>query len=236
MNNFHPLDRIRRLPERASQERADLDAVLDAGHHMGTLATVVDGKPWVVPMLYARDGDRLLLHGSTGAGALRHVTNGAPAALSVFHMDGWIYAHTMFNASARFRSAVVRGHIHDLPADEAADALTKFTDITTPGRVSEVPPHTKKHLAATKAMSMTIDEGQWTVKLRDGGPTPPEPDEDVDPQLWRGVVPIYSCYGEPEPADGLADGVPLSPSIQKLLSSDPRSSLTPGTVTGATSS
>lgn len=217
MKNSNPLDRIHRLPERASQERGDLDAVLDAGHHMGTLATVVDGEPWVVPMLYARDGDRLLLHGSTGAGALRHVANGAPAALSVFHMDGWIYAHTMFNASARFRSAVVRGHITDLPADEAADALTAFTDITTPGRVSEVPYHTRKHLAATKAMSMRIEPGQWTVKLRGGGPTPPEPDEVVDPGLWRGVVPIYSAYGEPEPADGLAPGTPLSPSIRKLL-------------------
>ena len=217
MKNPNPLERIRRLPERASHDRADLDAVLDAGHHMGTLATVVDGQPWVVPMLYARDGDRLLLHGSTGAGALRHVANGAPAALSVFHMDGWIYAHTMFNASARFRSAVVRGQIQDLPADEAADALTKFVDITTPGRVEEVPPHTRKHLAASKAMSMDIEPGQWTVKLRGVGPTPPEPDEVVDPALWRGVVPIYSAYGEPEPADGLAPGTPLSPSIRKLL-------------------
>ncbi|MGY0390619.1 pyridoxamine 5'-phosphate oxidase family protein [Nocardioides sp. WG-D5] len=217
MTREDPLRRIHRLPERALDSREALDAILDAGHHVGTLSTVVDGWPWVVPMLYARDGDRLLMHGSTGAGALRHVSEGAPAALSVFHMDGWIYAHTMFNASARFRSAVVRGHLRDLPADEAADALTLFTEVTTPGRPAEVPDHTRKHLAATKAMVMDIEEDGWTVKVRDGGPTPPEPGEDFDPNLWRGVVPIYSAYGEPEPADGLAEDTPLSPSVLRLL-------------------
>ena len=65
------VDRVNRHAERARHARDDLYAVLDAGHHLGTLSTVVDGRPWVVPMLYGRAGDRLLLHGSAGAGALR---------------------------------------------------------------------------------------------------------------------------------------------------------------------
>ena len=56
-------------------------------------------------MLYGRDGDRILLHGSIGAGALRHVAAGAPAALCVTHLDGWVYAHTLFDSSANYRSA-----------------------------------------------------------------------------------------------------------------------------------
>ena len=31
------------------------------------LAVVVDGQPFVIPMVYGRDGDRLLLHGWKGA-------------------------------------------------------------------------------------------------------------------------------------------------------------------------
>jgi len=49
-------------------------------------------------------GDRILLHGSVGAGALRHVAAGAPAALSVMHIDAWVYAHTLFDSSANYRS------------------------------------------------------------------------------------------------------------------------------------
>src|ERR1700759_5276047 len=75
-------DQINRHRERARDERADLDAVLDAGHHVGTLSTVADGRPWVVPMLYGRAGDRILMHGSVGAGGPRDVGTGAPGALS----------------------------------------------------------------------------------------------------------------------------------------------------------
>src|ERR1700728_5457771 len=90
------LNQIHRHRERAQRERAELDAVLDAGHHVGTLSTVAEGRPWVAPMLYGRAGDRILMHGSTGAGALRHVSEGAWAALCVTHIDGWVYGHTLF--------------------------------------------------------------------------------------------------------------------------------------------
>ena len=170
-------DQINRHRERARDERAELDAVLDAGHHVGTLSTVADGRPWVVPMLYGRAGDRILMHGSVGAGALRYVATGAPAALCVMHVDGWVYAHTLFDSSANYRSAVVHGELRALSGDEAAEALTQISECLTPGRSAEVPFHTKKQLAATTALAMDIVEGQWTVKIRDAGPGEPEPGE-----------------------------------------------------------
>jgi len=73
---------IRRLPERALADRSELNLILDSAR-VATLSTVEGGLPLVVPLLFARDGDRLLLHGSTGAGALRLAATGAPIALSV---------------------------------------------------------------------------------------------------------------------------------------------------------
>src|ERR1700729_4020910 len=87
------LDQVNRHRERARDERADLDAVLDAGHHVGTLSTVADGTPWVVPMLYGRAGDRILMHGSVGAGALRYVATGASAEVP-FHTRKQLAATT----------------------------------------------------------------------------------------------------------------------------------------------
>ena len=81
-------DRLRRLTEYAVSDRAALDALLDE-QWFGVLSTVSDGEPWAVPMLYARDGDRILLHGSTGAGALRHVAGGAPAVFSCSRWTPW---------------------------------------------------------------------------------------------------------------------------------------------------
>src|SRR6266699_2716583 len=205
-------DQINRHRERARHERAELYAVLDAGHHIGTLSTVADGRPWVVPMLYGRARDRILMHGSVGAGALRYVATGAPAALCVMHIDGWVYAHNLFNSSANYRSAVVHGELRTLGGAEAAEALTQISECLTPGRSAEVPFHTKKELV----------EGQWTVKVRDAGPGEPEPGE-AEPGLWTGILPIVSGYGEPVTAARLPADTPVSPSVLKVMRHGPPS-------------
>lgn len=207
------MERIRRHAERARSDRAELDAVLDSGEHVGSLSTVAGGEPWVVPMLYARVGDRIVLHGSTGAGALRHVAAGARAALCVTHLDGWVYAHTLFDSSANYRSAVVRGELIPLAGDEAREALTELSARVFPGRDAEVPPHTRKQLAATQALAMEITEGQWTVKIRQGGPGQPGPGEQVPASLWTGVLPVRVGYGQPQPDARVPAGTPVSPSV-----------------------
>ncbi len=63
---------LRRVPERAVTDRDAIHAALDEGliAHVGVIAGkgVAGGggapHPVVIPMLYARDGDRLYLHGS----------------------------------------------------------------------------------------------------------------------------------------------------------------------------
>jgi nitroimidazol reductase NimA-like FMN-containing flavoprotein (pyridoxamine 5'-phosphate oxidase superfamily) len=218
-------DRINRHPERARHARADLDAVLDAGHHVGTLSTVVDGRPWVVPMLYARVGDRILMHGSTAAGALRQVGAGAPAALCVLHMDGWVYAHTLFDSSANYRSAVVHGELATLTGDEAVEALTQISETLAPGRSAEVPFHTTKQLAATTALAMPIRDGQWTVKIRDAGPGQPA-DGEVVGDLWTGVLPIVTAYLPPQTAAHIRADTPVSPSVLDTLRTATRAGAT----------
>jgi hypothetical protein len=209
-------DQISRHRERARQGRADLDAVLDAGHHVGTLSTVAGGRPWVVPMLYGRAGDKILLHGSVGAGALRHVAAGAPAALSVTHVDGWVFAHTLFDSSANYRSAVVHGELIALAGDEAVEALTQISECLMPGRIQEVPLFsTRRDIAATAALAMDITEGRWTVKVRNAGPG--EPDEDVAPGLWTGVLPIVSGYLDPQTSEYAPAGTRVSPSVLRHL-------------------
>ncbi|BDY26840.1 pyridoxamine 5'-phosphate oxidase family protein [Mycolicibacterium mageritense] len=208
------MNEIRRQPDRARSDRADLDAVLDAAA-VGTLATVVDGQPWVVPMLYARDGDRVLLHGSTGAGALRHVAAGAPAAFCVTLLDGIVVADTLFDSSANYRSAVVRGNLTVIDPADATHALNLMSDSLIPGRSAEVRASTKKELAATLAMALPITPDGWTVKVRDAPPAQPE--QIADSSGWAGVVPLRTVAGEPIPAPWIDADAIVPESVHRLV-------------------
>jgi len=197
---------LHRLRERGSTERADLDALLD-DVLAGTLSTVVDGAPWVVPMLFARDGDRILLHGSTGAGALRHVAAGAPAALAVVSVDGLVVGHTTFDSSANYRSCVVHGRLTPLAHEERVAALDVLSERILPGRPAEVRAMTRAEVAATLVMELPITDGGWLVKSRTG--TASAPDEESD--AWHGVVPLRTVALAPEAAPtSRATDVPAS--------------------------
>lgn len=208
------MNQIRRERERARTDRPDLDSVLDAAS-VGTLATVLDGQPWVVPMLYARDGDRILLHGSTGAGALRHVAAGAPAAFCVTLLDGIVVADTLFDSTANYRSAVVRGNLTVIEPREAAYALDLLSDSLIPGRSSEVRASTKKELVATLAVALPITPDGWTVKVRDAPPAQVE--ESSQPGGWAGVVPLRTVAGDPVPAAWVSADVNPPESVCRLV-------------------
>ena len=68
--------RVRRLPELATYDREPgCSPLLDRASlcHVGL---VVDDQPFVIPTLYARVGDELLLHGSVASRLVRHVRTG----------------------------------------------------------------------------------------------------------------------------------------------------------------
>ena len=186
---------LHRHKERGSTERAVLDTILD-DVLAGTLSTVVDGEPWVVPMLFARQGDRILLHGSTGAGALRHVATGAPAALAVIAVDALVVGHTTFDSSANYRSAVVHGSLTPLPDDERAAALEALSERILPGRSAEVRPMSRQEMAKTLVMSMPITPGRFLAKTRTGQASAP----DEETRAWHGVVELRTVALDPEPA------------------------------------
>ncbi len=208
------LDDLTRIKEKRRSDRAELDRLLD-GELVATLATVTtDGRPWAVPMFYARDGDRLLLHGSTGAGALRQVAAGAEAVIAVTAIDALVIATSLFEHSANYRSAVVRGSLVRLVGDEAVTALDRLSDALVPGRRSEVRGHLKKEVVATVALALDITDDNWLLKVSEG-----DVDEELDvvpDDVWTGLLPVVRTYGEPIRSPWLPDDLAAPPSVEAL--------------------
>jgi uncharacterized protein len=201
--------RVHRLRDRQVRDRAMLNEILDTGL-VAHVALCVDGVPVLLPVAYARDGDRLLIHGSTGAGLLRRSAASAPIAIAVTHIDGLVYARSVFDSSMNYRSAVIFGAAQSLEGDERVAALQSLSDHLMPGRWDEVRPPTARELAATLVLALPLDE--VSVKVRAGGPS----DADQDADTWAGVLPLAVRTGDPVPADDVSLSVPLPDSVRAI--------------------
>ncbi len=212
-----PSTRINRLAERQRHDREALHDVLDSAL-FAHVAVVRDGVPVVLPLLHARDGDRLLLHGSTGGGLLREAAAGAPVTVAVTVVDGLVVADSLFESSANYRSAVVFGRCSVVPPEGRLAALRALSDRLLPGRWLEVRQPTAKELAATLVLEMPLEHA--SVKVRTGPPSPFDASADPPPDgvpLWWGVVPLAVTPAEPVTAPDVPVGTPLPPSVLALL-------------------
>ncbi|MGY2876763.1 uncharacterized protein ACVW00_003953 [Marmoricola sp. URHA0025 HA25] len=192
-----PRTRIRRLPEKAVDDVAVLHAILDAARvaHVGFVDE--DGRPVVVPTGAARDGDRLLLHGSTASRLFRRLAQGVDVCATVTLLDGIVLARSAFESSMHYRSAVVFGVATEV--DDKVRALRAMSEAWLPGRWDTLRPPATKELAATMVLALPLTE--WSVKVSDGPPD--DPAEDLDAPVWAGVLPVVTGYGEPVPAPDL---------------------------------
>lgn len=204
---------ITRLRHKSSQDRSELDRLLDSVH-IGHFALVAeDGHPVVLPTAVARDGDRMLAHGSTGSGWIRRLAAGAPASLAVTSFDALVVARSAFESSMRYRSAVIFGQCAPLTdPDEKLRALDIVVEALLPGRLTEVRRPTSKELAQTIVLALPITE--WSLKVSAGWPDDP-PDDCASP-VWAGVLPVRARYGAPVPAPDLRAGIPVPESVRRI--------------------
>lgn len=207
---YPPTDRTvpTRGAQRARYDRELVHAVLDA-EYLCHLAFVRDGAPVVLPTLYARDGERLYLHGSTGARPARAAGDrepGLPVCLSVTLVDGLVLARSAFHHSVNYRSVVVHGIARPVtdPA-EREHAFTRVLEHVLPGRAADCRPPDAKEAAATAILA--VDLAEVSAKVRDGGPN--EEEADLSLPHWSGVLPVRREYGTPVPAGGPALPVPV---------------------------
>ncbi|MEU1167957.1 pyridoxamine 5'-phosphate oxidase family protein, partial [Streptomyces sp. NPDC005921] len=127
------LTRHRRLREQGSLDRADLEAILDAGFvcHLGV---VVEGRPLVVPTVYGRDERQLYLHGSV---ASRSLAGGTPVCVTVTQVDGLVLARSVFEHGVNYRSAMIHGTARKVTdPEEKLTGLRLLSEHSAPGQWS----------------------------------------------------------------------------------------------------
>ncbi|MFG2339954.1 pyridoxamine 5'-phosphate oxidase family protein [Streptomyces yangpuensis] len=205
---YEPTDRTvpTRSRGRARYDRETVHSILD-GAYICHLGFVRDGAPVVLPTLFARVGESLYMHGSTGSRPLLaagRTDPGLPVCVTVTHVDGLVLARSAFHHSLNYRSVVVHGTARQVTDEaECRTALDAMVDAVAPGRSGDVRPADAKELAATAVIRVDLDE--VSAKLRTGGVN--DDAEDLGLPHWAGVVPVGTTYGTPVPAADLAPGI-----------------------------
>jgi hypothetical protein len=206
--------RVRRVPERGAYDKATINAILDDAL-VGHVGFVADGFPYVIPMVVARRGDELLLHGSTASRLTRHLGTGAEVSVCVTHLDGLVVARSVFDNSMNYRSVIVFGRARAITAqDEKLEALRTIVEHLLPGRWEESRQPNDKELRATAILAVPLDEA--SAKIRSG---PPQDDEaDVDLEVWAGELPLRLTPSAPRTDPEMRSDVPLPESVRTFLS------------------
>jgi uncharacterized protein len=177
---------VRRMPHRGVYDRELINAILDEGLvcHLGFTA---DSQPYVLPTIYARDAERVLIHGSAASRMLRSLRSGSAVCATVTLLDGLVLARSAYHHSMNYRSVVILG-----TATEICERATKLAAMrlivnhVVPGRWEEVRPPSEAEIRATMVLALPLNE--VSAKVRTGPPIDDE--EDYALATWAGVLPL----------------------------------------------
>lgn len=195
---------LKRLPQRGSFERQQINAILDEGFicHVGF---AVDGQPFVIPTGYARSGDTLIIHGSQASRMLRQLGEGIDVCVTVTLIDGLVLARSAFHHSMNYRSVVIFGRANLIQdSAEKMTALEALSEHMIPGRWDEVRGPNDRELQLTTVLAIPLTEA--SAKVRTGPPVDDENDYDLP--VWAGIIPLQMVANGPIADPRLAPATP----------------------------
>lgn len=193
--------RIRRLPKRGNYDRSVVNDIIDKSLlcHVGVS---IDGQPRVIPTAILRIDDYVYLHGSVNSQLLMSLIEGAPACITVSIIDSLVASRSGFNCAVDYRSVVIFSSGEEITqSGEKNRILERFIQHMIPGH--KVRPAKPKELNATAILRFPLTEA--SAKIRNSGVGDFE--EDLDLDLWAGVIPLRIAAGSPKPCPHLKAGI-----------------------------
>jgi nitroimidazol reductase NimA-like FMN-containing flavoprotein (pyridoxamine 5'-phosphate oxidase superfamily) len=160
----------------------------------GSVGYVIDGQPFVIPMVYGRIESTLYFHGSKGARIHRTLRKGQDVCLSAMILDAIVLSRTAIGLTVNYRSVVALGRTHEVTdTEEKLVALEALVEQVSTGTWDYVRKPNERELGLVQVLAMPIREA--SAKIRAGAPIDEE--EDLDLPQWAGEIPVGLRFGPP---------------------------------------
>ena len=201
---------VQRHSDREVHDRLNVNALLDSQYvaHVGFIDPDINA-PFVVPMGFARDENRILIHGSTGSRIMMAIAKEIDLCVTVTQLNAIVVARSAFNSSMNYESVMIFGKARILNEEEKDVALEAITTKLVPGLWEYGRGLTKKESAATMIVELSLEK--ISAKARSGDPSDDE--EDLDLGLWAGIIPLRTTH-EPAITAKNAAGIAVPPHIK----------------------
>jgi nitroimidazol reductase NimA-like FMN-containing flavoprotein (pyridoxamine 5'-phosphate oxidase superfamily) len=200
--------RMRRKASRATYDRDTIYAIVDQAL-TASVAAVIAGRPQVQPMIHARIGDDIILHGLGGNRLLSSIAGGGEACINVMLLDALAMARRIEDHSMLYRSATLYGHGREV-TDEAQKAAIMdqvFAAIVRSDRLAKLDPLAPGYLRGTMVVRVAIEEAVGKVN------TNVATDDGVE-GLWSGYIRAGNAFIRLEPDERtVREGVEPDPSV-----------------------
>ncbi len=195
------LNTVRRLPKRGHYDRDVIYPIVDEALicHVGFS---IDGQPFVMPTIHTRINDTIYLHGAIANRMLNHINNGNSVCINVTHLDGIVFARSVFHHSMNYRSAVLFGKGRVVETyEERWRVFEALTEHIAKGRWNDARHPNETEDKTTKIVAVEIESASAKIRT---GPVGDEEEDYVLP-VWAGVLPLNVKAGEPEADSRLSE-------------------------------
>jgi nitroimidazol reductase NimA-like FMN-containing flavoprotein (pyridoxamine 5'-phosphate oxidase superfamily) len=185
---------VQRKPQRELFDRNEVNSLLDSEFvaHVG-FSDLDTGMPFVIPLGYVRDGNRILLHGSTGSRLFMQLAQGMEICVTVTRINALVSARTPAVSSMNYESVMIFGKTTVLHEDEKIEAMKQLSNKLIPGIWDYAALPSSKDFAGTIIVELPLDK--FTAKSRKGGPI--DSPELIALDIWAGTIPIERKLGAP---------------------------------------
>ncbi len=188
-----PRTKVKRFPPRGHFDKKTIWAILDKAlvAHIGFTK---DGAPAMLPMMFFRNGEYVYFHGAAKNRMFGSFPEHPEVCFTATVIDGFVLARAALHHSMNYRSVIIYGTVEqvDDPA-EKLNALKNLIERFYPNRWNKIRPPSDSEFSRVGVYRLPISE--VSAKIRNAFP-PPVPEE-MDRQVWTGVMPIETRLGNP---------------------------------------
>lgn len=189
------INQVKRGSRKAFYDKKTIFSILDE-NEICYIAFMHDGKPFVQPINFGRNGEKIYIHGSHKNRMTNALIEAKEVCLNVTILDAMKLTRSAYHHSINYRSAMIFGNVIELTDNnDKLVGLKSIINHFVPNRWENCRKPNEKELKATRVLEITIE----TASAKIANEPPNDNKSDLVLDYWAGTIPVKTTYRQPFP-------------------------------------